>query len=66
MMIIPVRCPSCGKVVGDEWEEYKERVEEGEDAKDVLDDLGIDRYCCRSLFLTHVDLLEEVARYKKA
>lgn len=65
-MIIPVRCPSCGKVVGDKWEKFKQRVEEGEEAKDVLDDLGIERYCCRSLFLTHVDLLEEVARYKKA
>jgi len=65
-MIIPIRCPSCGKVVGDKWEKFKERVEDGDKAEEALDDLGIERYCCRSLFLTHVDLLEEVAEYKKA
>ena len=65
-MIIPIRCFSCGKPVGHLWEEYKERTEEkGEDKKKVLDDLGIKRYCCRALFLGHVDLLEEVAKFKK-
>ncbi|MBT3395397.1 DNA-directed RNA polymerase subunit N [archaeon] len=66
-MIIPIRCFSCGKPVGHLWEEYKERTEEkGEDKKKVLDDLGIKRYCCRALFLGHVDLLEEVAKFKKS
>ncbi len=65
-MIIPIRCFSCGKPVGHLWEEYKERTEEkSEDKKKVLDDLGIKRYCCRALFLGHVDLLEEVAKFKK-
>lgn len=63
-MIIPVRCISCGKPVGQHWEEFKERVEDGEDKSDVLDDLGLERYCCRSLFLTHTDLLPKVARFK--
>lgn len=64
-MIIPVRCISCGKPVGQLWEEFKERTEDGEDPKKVMDDLGLERYCCRSLFLTHADLLERVARFKK-
>lgn len=65
-MIIPVRCFSCGRVIGDKWEEFQERTEEhNEDAKDVLDDLGVDSYCCRSLMLTHVDLIDDVAQYKK-
>ena len=63
-MIIPVRCFSCGKVVGHLWEEYKERVNKGEDAKKVLDDLGLKRYCCRALFLTHVDLLKEIGEFQ--
>jgi DNA-directed RNA polymerase subunit N len=64
-MIIPIRCFSCGKPVAHLWKEYKERVEKGEDPKKVMDDLGLKRYCCRALFLGHVDLLEKIAQYKK-
>jgi len=63
-MIIPVRCFTCGKVIGHLWEEYKKRVETGEEPAKVLDDLGITRYCCRTIFLTHVDLIKEVAQFK--
>ncbi len=64
-MIIPIRCMSCGKPVAHLWESYKQRVLSGEDRKKVLDELGLDRYCCRVLFLGHVDLLDTVARFKK-
>ena len=64
-MIIPVRCFSCGKVVGHLWEEFKERTKDkGEDPKKVLDDLGLKRYCCRSLFIAHVDLSKKVAQFQ--
>ncbi|MBU3940691.1 MAG: DNA-directed RNA polymerase subunit N [Nanoarchaeota archaeon] len=65
-MIIPIRCFSCGKPVGHLYEEYLQRVEKGEDPKIVMDELGLKRYCCRALFLGHVDLLEKVARFKKS
>ncbi len=64
-MIIPVRCFSCGKVIGDKWDEFQERTEGGEEAKEVMDELGIENYCCRTIFLTHVDLLDDIAQYKK-
>lgn len=41
-MIIPVRCFTCNKVLGDKWTYYKQRVKEmyqqqgGEDADDEL------------------------------
>lgn len=63
-MQIPVRCLSCGKVIGDKWEEFKERTDEGEDAGEVLDDLGLEKYCCRTIFLTHVDTIDEVGEHK--
>jgi DNA-directed RNA polymerase subunit N len=74
-VIIPVRCFSCGKVIGDAYEEYKQRyieykktVDSGENPKEtpkkILDDLGVDRYCCRRMIITHVDLLEESAPYE--
>ena len=65
-MIIPVRCWSCGKPIAHLWEEYEARVKGGESAKDVLDDLGVSRYCCRSMFLGHLDLIDTVSQFKKA
>lgn len=74
-MIIPVRCFTCGKVIGDVYEEYKRRYEEYKKAlaanerpketpKQILDDLGVDRYCCRRMIITHVDLIGEAAPYE--
>ena len=64
-MQIPIRCFACGKPVAHLWEEYKERTEKGEEKKKVLDNLGLKRYCCRALFLGHVDLIDTVAQFKK-
>lgn len=64
-MIIPVRCLSCGKPVAHLWEEYNERVNEGEQKKKVLDDLGLEKYCCRALFMGHVDLIDTIGQFKK-
>lgn len=74
-MIIPVRCFSCGKVIGSVYEEYKKRYQEYQKAvdadekpketpKEILDDLGVDRYCCRRMILSHVDLIKEAAPYE--
>lgn len=57
-MIIPVRCFSCNKVIADRWESYSKAITEGENAGSVLDRLGFKRYCCRRMFLTHVDILQ--------
>ena len=64
-MMIPIRCFSCGKPVGHLWEDFKEKVENGEDRKKVLDKLGLERACCRALFLGHVDLIEISGQFKK-
>ena len=75
IMIIPVRCFTCGKIVGDAYQDYKVRYAEYQKAvkagekpketpKQILDDLGIERYCCRRMILTHVDLVEESAPYE--
>jgi len=65
-MIIPIRCWSCGKPVAQCWEEYVERVNSGESKKDVLDDLGMSRYCCRALFLGHIELIDTISQFKKS
>lgn len=63
-MLIPVRCFTCGKPIAGLWEKYKERVGSGENPAKVLDDLGIERYCCRAAFLTQVDVLKDVAKFR--
>lgn len=65
-MIIPVRCWSCGKPIGHLWEEYKKRINSGDEAGKVLDELGLERYCCRAVLLGHVDMLFEITKFKKA
>jgi len=63
-VIIPVRCWSCGKPIGHLWDDYKERVAKGENPKKVVDSLGLERYCCRAIFLGHLDLIKTVAKFK--
>jgi DNA-directed RNA polymerase subunit N len=64
-MIIPIRCFSCGKPIGHMWEDFKERSKSGENQKDIFDSLGMERFCCRSIFLGHVDLIDVAAEFKK-
>ncbi len=59
-MMMPVRCFTCGKVVADKWEEYDKRVnKDKEDAAKVLDELGFTRYCCRRMFVSNIELIDE-------
>jgi len=71
-MIIPVRCFTCGKVIGDKYRWFLEQVAEikgkkqndyfhldftGETAEAiVLAKLKLTRQCCRRHMLTHVDI----------
>jgi DNA-directed RNA polymerase subunit N len=62
-MIIPVRCFTCGKLIADKWEEFNRRVKAGEDAKKVLDSLGVTRYCCRRMILSHIEISDSILRF---
>jgi DNA-directed RNA polymerase subunit N len=59
-MIIPVRCFTCGTVVGQYHEPFIERTAKGENSKKVLDELGVERYCCRRMIVAHRSLLDDV------
>jgi len=64
-MEFPVRCFTCGKVIGHMYEKYKKMLEEGKPPKEAMDELGVIRYCCRRMFITHVELEDEVIKYRK-
>ena len=64
-MIIPVRCFTCGKPVSQFYSKFMEKVAAKEEPNKVLDSFGLTRYCCRSLFVGHVDLLHTVGGFQK-
>jgi len=63
LQIIPVRCFSCGKVIGDKWNAYLALLLAGRTEGEALTELGLRRYCCRRMVLTHVDLIEKLLHY---
>jgi DNA-directed RNA polymerase subunit N len=62
-LLVPVRCFTCGKLIGDKFEEFKAKIAGGEDPAKALDDLQINRYCCRRMLITSVDLIDQVLPY---
>lgn len=64
-MIIPVRCFTCNKVIGNKWDPYCALLRDGIDSGEALNKLGLIRYCCRRMLITHVDLLIDKLNYDK-
>ncbi len=66
-MIVQIRCFSCGKPIAHLWKDFRERVEKGEDPKKVLDELGLERYCCRAQLLGQPvpDLMDIATQFKR-
>lgn len=64
-MMPPVRCFTCGKLIGDKFEDYKEKTVGGQQAGAVLDELGMKRYCCRRMFISHLDIVDDVIAYER-
>ncbi len=72
-MIIPVRCFSCGKVIASDYVKFVEESKKirnetgheptGEEKSKIMDNLGVDRYCCRRMILSNADLIDEVISY---
>ena len=76
-MIIPVKCFTCGKVLGNKYRYYLKEVQKRKISKsmdtekvlyltkdyidktpegEVMDELKLNKYCCRRHMLTHVDI----------
>ncbi len=75
-MIIPIRCFSCNGLIADKWVEYNNQINSlpkdqvvkiiGKEIPEsyqnkILNDLGVERYCCRRMFLGNLDMTENLS-----
>ena len=62
-MIIPVRCFTCGKVLGQVYERYLSLLDQQKTEAEALEELGLHRYCCRRVVLSTVPLIDKLLKY---
>jgi DNA-directed RNA polymerase I, II, and III subunit RPABC5 len=65
-MLIPVRCFTCRKVIGNKWETYKQILCNGKSKDDALNQLNLHRYCCRRMLLTHVEIIDKLLIFDRS
>lgn len=63
--MFPVRCFSCGKVIGQYEQKYSKLVENGINRENALNTIGMTRYCCRRMFLGHVELIDQLLKFSE-
>lgn len=63
-MIIPIRCFSCGQVVAHNYEEYLKEINENKlKPSEALDKLGVKKYCCRRMYISNSENIDEIMKY---
>ena len=67
-MLFPIRCFTCSRHIAHLWDEYYETRRQGTDECEKQNNVffiknGIQRYCCRSMFLTHQDTMDVLHLY---
>ena len=53
--MIPVRCFTCNKVIANRYETYKIMQKEGMSNEEIFEKIGFTRYCCKRMFLGHIE-----------
>ncbi len=64
-MIIPVRCFTCGKLIADKWEPFMAKKQEGKDITEIYKELGITRFCCKRMIVSHVNLIDDLLSFSR-
>ena len=62
-MLVPIRCFTCGNVIGHLYDDWTAKIKAGENPKNILDGFGLNRYCCRRMLITHVEILDETIKF---
>lgn len=63
-MSLPVRCYSCGNVIGKFEMKINEMLKNGMEYPEIFELLRIERYCCRGIIMTTVDVPSILLKYK--
>lgn len=56
--MLPIRCFTCNKVIGRYDEQFEICKQKGEDLASFFDTFNITRYCCKKIFMTHIDIFQ--------
>jgi len=56
---------TCGKPIAQHWDNYINMTKKGTKPASALDKLGIERFCCRSVFLANVGMTKRVGQFMK-
>jgi DNA-directed RNA polymerase subunit N (RpoN/RPB10) len=64
MLLIPVRCFTCNKIIADKWKKYEEQIKKGLTEKEAMDNLCLKRICCRRMLLSHVNIIDTCIKYE--
>ncbi|KAI2799036.1 hypothetical protein BLOT_012659 [Blomia tropicalis] len=66
-MLFPVRCWTCGNVIGHLWEPFSIEVDKlkmshsnPDSLKPIFNKLGLKRFCCCTIFLSHCDKSKKI------
>lgn len=64
-MSLPVRCYTCGSIIGKYEQKFITKCEEGIPINDILNSFNLKKYCCRRMFLGYVNTLDELLKFPK-
>lgn len=68
-LFISFLCPSWDflarfQVIGNKWESYMQLLQADYKEGEALEALELHRYCCRRMFLTHVELIDKLLQFQ--
>ena len=61
--LLPVRCMTCNKVLGHLTNRISHYLSEGKSWEEIMTLLELDRYCCRRVITSNVNVIDEYALY---
>lgn len=62
-MLFPVRCFTCGKVISQKYDLYKQLKEAGMPIPALYKEISITKLCCKRMFSGHVEVYECIEKY---
>lgn len=62
-MFIPIRCFTCNAIIANKWKKFKNGKDAGKSENQIFIELGLTKYCCKRMFLGHVDIIDDILLY---